>query len=262
VIPVTQTKVVIKNSKGDEIVRGNCFAAAIASMLELPITEVPNVEVLFDVDDTYYIEVMHAFLKSKGYELFTDDRYKVFHPELEVQLRAPAGEDLDEWADRMRCELKDQYYLVSGETVRGYYHVCIYQNGVLVHDPFPTREGLIKLEHFRSLDKIPTMQTDNKISLATNRISYLLIRFFQSRSDAGGSIEATQQETLEKDFEKFVDDINPECFMCETMHEMCIESLSPEMFEKWKEVCDELYRNRQRLQGHTSPYEVADKQSQ
>ncbi len=36
-IPVTQTKVVVKNSKDEMVVRGNCFAAAIASIMELPI---------------------------------------------------------------------------------------------------------------------------------------------------------------------------------------------------------------------------------
>lgn len=44
--PVTQTKVVVKNSKGNTVVNGNCYAAAIASMLDVPITEVPNIEVL------------------------------------------------------------------------------------------------------------------------------------------------------------------------------------------------------------------------
>ena len=39
-IPVTQTKVVVRNSEDKIIVNGNCWAAAIASILELPLTEV------------------------------------------------------------------------------------------------------------------------------------------------------------------------------------------------------------------------------
>lgn len=47
-IPVTQTKMVVRNQAGEMVVRGNCWAAAIASMLEVPISEVPNAEVFFD----------------------------------------------------------------------------------------------------------------------------------------------------------------------------------------------------------------------
>lgn len=51
--PVTQTKVVVKNSKGNTVVNGNCYAAAIASMLDVPITEVPNIEVFFGTTFDY-----------------------------------------------------------------------------------------------------------------------------------------------------------------------------------------------------------------
>lgn len=79
--PVTQTKVVIKNNKGETVTHGNCYAAAIASIIGLPITEVPNVEVFFHLppDSCYWLEVMLTFLESKGYELCSDDRFRVFH---------------------------------------------------------------------------------------------------------------------------------------------------------------------------------------
>lgn len=50
-IPVTQTKIVIKDVNGNRVVHGNCYAACIASILEVPITEVPNVEVFFHLDN-------------------------------------------------------------------------------------------------------------------------------------------------------------------------------------------------------------------
>jgi len=146
-IPVTQTKVVVKNSAGDWVVHGNCYAAVIASMLELPITEVPNVEVLFHVDDYLWNTVMDSFLMHKGYELSCDDRYKVFHPEL--QIHGDAGD-----VNLLRDELKDDYYLVSGLSKRGVQHITIYQNGKMVHDPHPTKEGIDTLERFESLRKI------------------------------------------------------------------------------------------------------------
>jgi len=153
-IPVTQTKVVVKNSKGETVVRGNCFAAAVASIMELSINDVPNVEVFFHMYGSYWNEVMQTFINSKGWELCTDDRYKVFHPELQVHLRAPDGENYNKWLLGLRNELKDKHYLITGETVRGIRHITIWKNGVMVHDPHPTNEGLITLEEFQTLEKV------------------------------------------------------------------------------------------------------------
>lgn len=149
-IPVTQTKVVVKNSKDEFIVRGNCYAACIASIMELPISEVPNVEVFFHIDNGYWAEVMHTFLESKGWELCTDDVYKRFHKDI-------FGYDFNGTDENGKIkyyyECVDKYYLVSGKSVRGVHHTCIYRNGKLVHDPHPTKEGLLTLETFQTLEK-------------------------------------------------------------------------------------------------------------
>jgi len=152
-IPVTQTKVVVKNSKGDTVVQGNCFAAAVASIMELPITEVPNVETLFDVDDSMWNNVMIAFIRSKGWDYSVDDRYKVFHPDLHHTLRCPAERDWDEWVNELKEQLKDKYYLLTGNSPRGFNHVCIYQNGIMVHDPHPTRDGINSFIYFETIEK-------------------------------------------------------------------------------------------------------------
>jgi hypothetical protein len=144
-IPVTQTKVVVKNSKGEWVIRGNCYAAAIASMLEVPITEVPNVETLFDIGGTLWAEVMHAFLTHNGWELMTNEDFRVFHDDNHGAELGQRGAMLD------YC--KDKYYFVSGDTIRGIKHICIYKNGELVHDPHPTKEGLVTLEIFEELIK-------------------------------------------------------------------------------------------------------------
>ena len=164
-IPVTQTKVVVKNSKGEEVVRGNCFAACIASILEVPITEVPNVEVFFHLDTGYWSEVMLTFLETKGWELCTDEMLKRFHPNQST----PKGFDfrgtdengyIPEYYD-----YKDKYYLVSGKSPRGVHHICIYKNGELAHDPHPSREGLVTLEYFQTLEKvqIKNVQPNNDV---------------------------------------------------------------------------------------------------
>lgn len=145
-IPVTQTKVVVRNSSNEMVVRGNCYAACIASIMELPITEVPNVEVLFHMDDSYWAIVTQAWLNSLGWELCTNDDFKIYHDENKYIGRR---EELD-------AVCRDKYYLVSGESVRGVKHMCIYQNGKLVHDPHPTKEGLLTQEIFEELYKPST----------------------------------------------------------------------------------------------------------
>lgn len=144
-IPVIQTKVVVKNSQDECVVRGNCFAAVVASILELPITEVPNVEVFFHMQNSgYWQEVMLTFLQSKGWELCDDRRFKLFHE----KTHGPAFE-----LEKV-LELKDRLYLVSGKSPRGFYHICIYQNGKLVHDPHPSKEGLLTEDYFQTLEKV------------------------------------------------------------------------------------------------------------
>lgn len=144
-IPITQTKVVVENSKGEVVQRGNCYAACIASLLEVPITEVPNVEVFYHLDTGYHTEVMLTFLSSKGWDLCTDDRYGIFHK---------PKENWDDNEKKIVDEIVGNYYLVSGKSARGVSHICIYQNGQLLHDPHPTREGLQTIEYFQTLEKL------------------------------------------------------------------------------------------------------------
>lgn len=136
-IPVTQTKVVVTNSKGDMVVRGNCLAACIASLLEMPITDVPNFETLYSISDTYYYDVLSAWLKHLGFEIYNDSRFMCFHD--------------DESKSQYKDEPKDKYYMVSGLSPRGIQHVCIYQNGKLIHDPHPSREGITTEEYFETI---------------------------------------------------------------------------------------------------------------
>jgi hypothetical protein len=145
-IPIIQTKVVVKNSKDEEVVRGNCYAAVIASMLELPITEVPNVEVFFHIpNSSYWQEVMLTFLNSKGWDLCSDDRFKVFH---DKEFGVNKGK-----RDEYLNECRNKFYFVSGKSARGVHHICIYLNGKLVHDPHPSGEGLLTEETFQTLEK-------------------------------------------------------------------------------------------------------------
>lgn len=141
--PVTQTKVVVKNSAGEIVVNGNCYAAAIASMLDLPIDQVPNVEVFFpwSEQDDHWNKIMNQWLELKGYKIGPAPEYGVFH-------------DDQHYAEGTAAALYNDIYLASGPSARGVNHICIYQAGNLVWDPHPTREGLTEVKWLEKIEKI------------------------------------------------------------------------------------------------------------
>jgi hypothetical protein len=147
-IPIKQTKVVVINKEGTEVQTGNCYPAAIASLLEVPITEVPNFEVFyqFGEENTFYAEIKNKFLYWKGFRLARSHKFNVFHDPnygLSEGLRA-------DWLS----ELNGVYYIATGPSARGVTHCCIYQNGRMVHDPHPSNDGLNSIEQFEYL--LPT----------------------------------------------------------------------------------------------------------
>ena len=94
--------------------RGNCQQAATASILGLPLADVPN---FHDCENGFW-EGYYGFLRSRG---FTD-----------VQLPPD------------RCP--ECFYLAYGKSARGVLHACVYRGGLLVHDPHPSRSGLIAVK--------------------------------------------------------------------------------------------------------------------
>lgn len=72
--------------------------------------------------------------------------------------------DLLEWLSLRGWEMgglrghleTEEFYLVSGISPRNknIYHVCIYQNGKLWHDPHPDGTGILTEEYFEYLEKI------------------------------------------------------------------------------------------------------------
>ncbi len=152
--PVIQTKVVVRNTNGDIVVNGNCYAAAIASLLDLPISEVPNVEVFFKwaPENRAWEEVMNKWLELMGYRIEDASEFRIFHSEI-------IDKEFNEGAVKFnipeeRNKLRGQYYLVSGDSPRGVKHICIYQDGKLIHDPHPTNEGIQNHLWFEKLTKI------------------------------------------------------------------------------------------------------------
>lgn len=139
-IPVKQTKFVFHNDNGIMVQRGNCFAACIASLMECPITDVLNVEELYVLPDWQII--LQRWLNEHKWGWHTNMNFDYFHDK--ITHNSIEG-------DLFRKKNKDELYLVSGNTVRGVQHICIYKAGILIHDPHPSNVGLITFEIFETI---------------------------------------------------------------------------------------------------------------
>jgi hypothetical protein len=51
----------------------------------------------------------------------------------------------------------NSFYCVTGNSLRGNSHICIYQNGKLFHDPHPDSIGLITEKHFEIIYQLSTI---------------------------------------------------------------------------------------------------------
>ncbi len=113
--PVQQTKLYSK----DGINNGNCYAACIASLLDLPLWMVPPFEDMFGRDD-WRVRVNEWLNRIFGLEI--------------VHIQGHPIEELPE------------FYIASGKSARGVYHSVIYSNGVMVHDPHYSNSGIASVE--------------------------------------------------------------------------------------------------------------------
>jgi hypothetical protein len=174
-VSVTQTKVVVRNSEGNIVQNGNCWAAAIASILEIPITEVPNFEVWFQWEDGMWWYLTDRFLLKKGFKLESiADQFRVFHMTVD---------EYQSWCDKeeihpgdyhqLKADYKDEFYFACGPSARGVSHVTIWKNGSMVHDPHPTREGIIELKRFEWIRKL----TQEEIEMVNDYKNHYTVAF-------------------------------------------------------------------------------------
>ena len=123
--PITQTKLHIPGKQ-----TGNCMVAAIASILEIDISIIPEFE---NMEPYRWYLALEEWLETIGFYLLRWD-YEITLP---------------------------GYYIANGPSPRGVEHSVVYRNGKCVHDPHPSRSGLDKVTSvwaFLSLD--PAMVTE------------------------------------------------------------------------------------------------------
>lgn len=118
---------------------GNCLAACISSLMDLDIHDVPNVEVLFDLDEGVFFqdstplwgEVLYKFIQHKGYNWRIATEEEINNPP------------------------KDKPFLVIGKSLNGERnHAVIYMNGELYHDPNEFRKGLSSILSIQVIEKL------------------------------------------------------------------------------------------------------------
>lgn len=96
---------------------GNCFEAALASILQLSLAEVPH----FGPGHEWWDNACN-WARKRGWQL---EYLPVYWP------AKPTG-----------------FYIANGPSPRGIRHSVVYQDGQLVHDPHPQNVGLTCIEGY------------------------------------------------------------------------------------------------------------------
>lgn len=118
--PVIQTMTVAEHGQG------NCFEAAVASLLDMPLGDVPD------------FRSMSAG-KWKGAFL---------------EWVCGLGYEFENWvADGVSGNAPDGYSIAIGDGPRGYRHAVVVLNGELAHDPYPDGGGLAKTDLYYRIYK-------------------------------------------------------------------------------------------------------------
>lgn len=114
---------------------GTCFQACLASILEIPVWEVPD----FSTDDDLFLQQVQEFLATKGL-------YYVQVPPDEPTVVAA-----------FKQSLGPAYCTIEGTSPRGGQHAVVGDRGVMVWDPHPksdgTGQGLVSVQCFGLLCK-------------------------------------------------------------------------------------------------------------
>jgi len=126
-------------------VKGNCYSACIASILEIPIKDVPTFS--YDNGKSSFINASEWLTKYFNMYLVS------LQAEYENKFN---GENLS------ILKNLDVYHLILGPArLYDTYHCCVGLKGVIVHDPNPQRLGLDRINRYEIL--VPINLNKNKL---------------------------------------------------------------------------------------------------
>ena len=130
--PQKQTKFSDHNNPS---LRGNCFSACLASIMDLDISEIPNFAQLHN-DTGEWLDAFFEFIRN--------------YPKFELNGSGHKIEELKNYPG------VDGYVIVCGSSPRGFKagHSVIYKNGEPFFDPHPDNTFLKKFEYFYLIDQV------------------------------------------------------------------------------------------------------------
>lgn len=113
-------------------INGDCFRACIASLLDLPIAEVPH----FCNSETWFTDTQR-FLSEKGYDY-------------------PGGWEVSENPGIETFAGVDGYYIGSGPSPRfpDAHHAVICKAGQVIFDPHPDKTGILELKYIDCITRL------------------------------------------------------------------------------------------------------------
>lgn len=134
--PIYQTKFSLFFSDGKRLTYGNCLIACVASIMDLPIDEVPNVYTFYGLDnkkeikESLWFQVMDLWLKNKF------------------------GKNI--LYNNINDKTEQEYVIMRGLSMRGKPHTCIYKNvdGKFepYFDPHQTSEYLSRCDYYLTIE--------------------------------------------------------------------------------------------------------------
>ena len=107
-------------TKSKNVVTGNCMAAALASLLNVPLSDIPD---WIGLTASEFWDAVEQFVNDRGFQFCMRSAQSSF----------------------------DGYYLASGPSARGTGHTVVYRAGELVHDPHPSNTGLLAVDYIHVL---------------------------------------------------------------------------------------------------------------
>lgn len=102
--------------------RGNCYSACVASILGLPLENVPN---FCAIDDDWFVKANEWLHENCG-----------------VVVLSFSGED--PLVNHQQEYGESVVYIATGRSPRGdWHHSVLWKNGCVLHDPHPSRAGIV-----------------------------------------------------------------------------------------------------------------------
>ena len=111
---------------------GDCFRCCIASLLDLYADQVPHF-CDYDWKDTSgrWFTDLNKWLAPRGLSY------------IEMPVADGGSDSVAKWLSAVIPFGFDAYHILGGKSPRGFDHAVVARNGAIIHDPHPSRAGLV-----------------------------------------------------------------------------------------------------------------------